>query len=241
MKILVFSDIHGNSVPFKKLLQSNDYKNADLRIFIGDIITLGPDTNECVELLRENDIIPILGNNDSYVVNFFPEREQINPKKVMGLLHRREVLKAKNKKFIQSFKKEVEFCLLNKKLLFTHYIWEDDTNVVKNPVVTNKNDVVKIFKDKDYDYIFYGHEHIPAMYKEKNKTLIGVGSLGVKHKGNYVVIDITDKISIRHKKIYYDYDKVLENFKNYNDEATQSYYKYAMTKDFLNNNNVLKK
>ena len=45
MKICVFSDIHGNYDSLRLLLDSEDFKNADIRICLGDIVVMGPYPN----------------------------------------------------------------------------------------------------------------------------------------------------------------------------------------------------
>ena len=53
MKILVYADVHGNKYALEELYKSDDYHNADLRIFLGDAFALRPYPNECLdELIR---------------------------------------------------------------------------------------------------------------------------------------------------------------------------------------------
>ena len=75
MKILVFSDIHGNKYALQSLIDSEDFKSSDLKVFLGDFIALGTQTNEVVDIIKSNDIISVLGNNDSYVVNGLSKEE----------------------------------------------------------------------------------------------------------------------------------------------------------------------
>ena len=42
MKICVFTDIHGNLDAFKLLMQTEDFKSADLKICLGDAVVMGP-------------------------------------------------------------------------------------------------------------------------------------------------------------------------------------------------------
>ena len=241
MKIIVFSDIHGNAVAFEKLLKCKDFKTADLKIFLGDILALSPHGNECIELIKNTDIVPLLGNNDSYVVNYFPEEEKKNKSKVIHIYHVKDIITQDNKKYVQSWEKEISFEFLGKKMLFTHYAWESDENVVKNPHVPNRKDVMQIFAEKNYDYIIFGHEHTPSIYRKNGKTLVGVGSLGAKYFGNYVLINIKDRVSIKHKKLNYDIHKVENNLINYDEQSTKEYHEICFKKDFFTKNKVLRK
>ena len=52
MKIFVFQDIHSNIEALSAIENTSDYKDADIRIFLGDLIGLGPDCQECVDKIK---------------------------------------------------------------------------------------------------------------------------------------------------------------------------------------------
>ena len=57
MKIAVFSDVHGNLKALKSVLEQIKEKNVDLTVFLGDIFQRGNEEIECLELLKDNEII----------------------------------------------------------------------------------------------------------------------------------------------------------------------------------------
>ena len=75
MKILVYSDVHGNKYALEELQKTQDYKNADLRVFLGDAVAMCPYPNECLEKIWQSGDVFLLGNHDSYCVYGLPEEE----------------------------------------------------------------------------------------------------------------------------------------------------------------------
>ncbi len=63
MRVLIISDIHANLIAFEAVLA--DARGAWDKIwFLGDLVGYGPDPNECVALMREQDHIALSGNHD---------------------------------------------------------------------------------------------------------------------------------------------------------------------------------
>lgn len=63
MRLLIISDIHANLAAFQAVLDQTKGK-WDKIWFLGDLVGYGPDPNECVELLRQQDHIALSGNHD---------------------------------------------------------------------------------------------------------------------------------------------------------------------------------
>ena len=66
MKIAVFSDVHGNLEALEKVLGQIRKQNADKTIFLGDIFQRGNQEFECLELLKDSDVICLKGNCELY-------------------------------------------------------------------------------------------------------------------------------------------------------------------------------
>ena len=65
MRILVITDIHGNSVALKTILD-HVKSEFDAVWCLGDVVGYGPNPNECIALLKEQpNLICILGNHDA--------------------------------------------------------------------------------------------------------------------------------------------------------------------------------
>lgn len=66
MRILVISDVHANFTALEAVI--NDAGSFDQVWCLGDVVGYGPEPNECINRLRELDLICLAGNHDLGVV-----------------------------------------------------------------------------------------------------------------------------------------------------------------------------
>ena len=66
MRIALFSDIHGNLQALESIIENIKKDNVERIICLGDVIGLGPNSKECLDLLIKNNIELILGNHELY-------------------------------------------------------------------------------------------------------------------------------------------------------------------------------
>jgi len=64
MRLAVISDIHGNLLALRAVLQDLDQLGVRSIINLGDMIGYGPDPEECVALIRQRAIPTVLGNHE---------------------------------------------------------------------------------------------------------------------------------------------------------------------------------
>ena len=70
MKLLIFSDIHGNNHAFDAFVKSLSTQNKQYELlFLGDFIGYYYGSNEIISYCRENNISCILGNHDKYFLD----------------------------------------------------------------------------------------------------------------------------------------------------------------------------
>lgn len=229
MKICIFTDIHGNLDAFNLLMQTEDFKTADLKICLGDAIVMGPFPNECCEALLHNNCIWLMGNHDSYIGYGLPEEEYkyFKPDKIAHQNYMRNIIKDKYKNIMKNLPKDYSIMIGDKTLYFTHYIWETENKVIDNPEIPTEENISQIFSHISADYVFYGHEHTFSHLKHNNKEYVCIGSLGMTHPGHYTIIETNeDKIKIEHKTINFDLDKYKSDILKANYPRAKKYVEF---------------
>lgn len=72
MKLIIFSDIHGNAEALEAFLNQSVIHTEDMVVFCGDIAGYYYDAAECIELMgRIHHFIAVRGNHDQYYINAF--------------------------------------------------------------------------------------------------------------------------------------------------------------------------
>ena len=72
MKIALFSDIHANLPALEACLASIDSRKVDAVFCLGDLVGYGADPNDCVNLVRDNASLCLVGNHDLAVTGEIP-------------------------------------------------------------------------------------------------------------------------------------------------------------------------
>ena len=230
MKILVYSDVHGNLYALNKLQNSKNYKEADLRVFLGDAVMMCPYPNECLENIWESGDVFLLGNHDSYCAYGLPEEEFVYFKadKREHQTYMRNKTKQEYIDKLKTMPKDYSIEVQGKKFYFTHYAWETEKLVMDDPDDPNAptEKTAAMFEDINADYVIFGHNHKPAEFDYKNKKFVCVGSLGMKYPGHYIVINIDNGVvNIERNKIYFDVEKLKQEMTKENYPSALGYSK----------------
>lgn len=183
-RIAIISDIHGNLEALKAVL--NDIKSRKIkRIFcLGDIIAKGVHPKECLDLIKEECEIILLGNCEYFfckehgenISNFTEE----NQKRIKW---NQSMLPKEDRNFLLQLPYSFEFYMSGSLIRLFHA-----TPTIINGLVSSIDsleDKYKLFlpskhtsSNKTADIVIYGHTHMPYLDKFYNKTLVNCGSVG---------------------------------------------------------------
>lgn len=267
-KIAIISDIHGNREALKTALKDIKKRKCDKIICLGDIISKGKFSNECVDLVKNNCDIVLQGNCDDY---FTKEHDltNVNDKEKQRILKYKEELTFENKKYLSNLPFCYEFYLSGRLVRVFHAGPDTLYNYSNTSIYASINKKYKMFEPSTLtisnniaDVVVYGHIHTQLMNKIYNRTLICCGSIGnnldyVRNDTkdgnilnttcvNYVILEgaLNSKeynlMNIDFVQVQYNIDKELEDSKNI-DEKDPLYYelKNGKYRDIKKINNIL--
>lgn len=194
MKILIYSDVHGNLPAFEKMISLE--KEINKYICLGDLVNYGPWSNECVDLAVSlpNSTL-ILGNHEeAFIKGLYPGTNPLVQdffKTTFSKFNKFETIK----KFELETKLDDFIC---RHTIGNIYIYPDTDLVL----------------DKNY---IIGHSHHQFKYINNNFILYNTGSVGQNrmfiNELNYLVYDSNLK-SIEMKSAIYDLNIVINEMKN---------------------------
>ena len=207
MKIIVFTDIHGNYELLKLLSQTNDFVESDLRICLGDCIDNDMQNNEVLNFLQKTNTICLLGNYEGRTTDWFSEQYKRIERYIQKNNELKQSLSNENYDFIvNNFIKTLDINFNNEKWNFCHYKWKDENSLCKR-IEENLADIPNLFNADNYSNIIYGHTHNFSFINKLNKNFICIGALGYKCPAPYLTIDINTKTT--------DFENQNENLKNF--------------------------
>lgn len=216
MKIAVFSDIHGNYQALTSILKDIKHKQIDKIIFLGDAVSLGPDSNKCLSLLFKHKVIFIMGNHELYCtkgISIDPDNNKLKKEHniwVSSTISKENINKLKKQKL------EYNITINNKKYKFIHFLLDNKSKYpFKHLNIFKTKKYIEEMNKIDSDYIFYGHEHIGRYDEINNKKFYGIGSSGcTKDNSTYYYIIDTKLEKIDKIKLLYNRNLFVKNINN---------------------------
>ena len=172
MKIAVISDIHSNLVALEAVMDSIRSEGVDQVVCLGDVVGYGARPNECVEVIRSNEIPCILGNHDEAAIGL-GDINYFNQWAREAILWTSVNLNEKSREFLMGLKLTYEI----EDILFVHAspyepkAWH---------YIFSEYEARLSFSSFKQRVCFIGHTHIPAVFSEPDgrRRIINVGSVG---------------------------------------------------------------
>lgn len=235
-KIGVFTDVHGNDLALKTVLDFLNKQSLNEIISLGDLIAIGPNSNEVLNIVTTlPNFTSIRGNHEKYYLYGFA-----NPDSCTEATHQEWVKRSIDKKheeFLQNTIYQLDKVIEGVKLTFIHYPLRSIDPVHYEYIEhnTTAENLNILFRNFSTEVICYGHEHVSS-FVNGNALYLNPGSCGCP----YPEKDITrcmiltidkGKVSYEHFKIKYDSTKVVNDM----------YEKEMPERDFISSNFYLYK
>lgn len=223
LKFAVITDIHGNRPALSAVLNEIDCTKGIEHIYcLGDMIGIGPDTNEVLDILFSNKrICMITGNHDEAVLALlkggkYPESHSSAKK------HHQWVADRMNPSYIpllQKLPREIKITNEGHRILFTHYNLDHNGHISQDPfssiVEPTLQNIEKLFSHREFDLICFGHHHPIHYFEGMRSVYLNPGSLGCSKEAlaPFCIVEVTDKgIKVDLKKARYEKTEFLLSY-----------------------------
>ena len=221
-KIGVISDVHGNLPALIVALQHLEQEGCNEIIHTGDVVDIGPNSRECLQLLIQKNVTCILGNHDR---DFVLDDAQHRPFSHVAAEHKRYVFDSLQgyRPIVEKFPLYVTRNCGGQTLMFEHYCRAQKPRPDGGPFCLIEHYPTAEIFDQMYaryncDAVFFGHKHEPCDIKGQ-RLYVDVGSVGCHPQptANGVIIEYDDTgWSYRRFAAPYDMDAVYKAMTNGN-------------------------
>jgi putative phosphoesterase len=210
MRIVIFSDIHGNVVALEAVLAAIRREAAPDALFVaGDLALLGPRPAEAVALLRSLDGARfVMGNTDKYLIDYSDDYEEV--------AFARARLSTNDIAFIRDLPFEQRIAVApGHELLVVHANPRD----LEEPIKPGSDDALvrPLLVDVTADVVAFGHYHIPFVRRLDQWTLVDVASVGMPRDGDQRGVYATltwehGTWRIEHHRVPFDIEAVARDY-----------------------------
>jgi predicted phosphodiesterase len=209
MRIVLFSDVHGNVVALQAVLAAIRREVTPDALFVaGDLVLLGPRPAEALTLLRSLDGARFVkGNTDQYLIDDSDEQEVSFACK---RLSDDDIAFVRELPFEQRLEVEP-----GHELLVVHANPRDLEGAIRpdSPDAT----IRPWFEGVTAEVIAFGHYHLPFVRQLDGWTLVDVASVGLSRDGDqravYAVLTWEHgRWQIEHRRVPYDIQAVARDY-----------------------------
>lgn len=195
MKIIFFSDIHGNQHSYYNFTKALETECPDLIVFGGDVFGYYYGQNEIIDDMRRRNIHMLLGNHDDMFLQLLDnkiDRQYLISRYGNTYQGIEKRISERNIQFLRQITSEYYLEVDGLKLYFAHGAKHDPLNGRVYP----DTDILDVNDYQGVDFAFLGHTHHKIVKKCGECTIINPGSLGQQRDGKgckYVSFDTQSK------------------------------------------------
>jgi putative phosphoesterase len=218
MKIAIITDIHGNSPALKSVFSDIDSRGDIEHIYcLGDMIAIGPDSNEVIEeIFSRNNISAISGNHEEAVLSLLKGKGTL-PGHEQAAKHHEWIgkhLKKESINILQELPKSLEIEIEGHNLLMIHYHMKDNKleSIEKEPTGLKLD---SRYEGSLYDLVCFGHHHPVHLFKTNKRIYLNPGALGCNDhpKARYAIVELQkNNLNVNLNEIVYNNKEFLKSY-----------------------------
>ena len=227
MRLMIFSDIHGNLESLQTVLRDAATRNIHRSICLGDLVGYGPYPNECIELVRNLKNCRCLAGNHDVATLWETSPYGMSKAAKTAILWTMDQLSSANKTYLASLPDRLDLA--------------DMTFVHANPYnpkgwryVMDRKYALRSFAATRSQFVFIGHSHRPLVISKKHwltvnietitgetqyvindskRRIVNCGSVGQPRDNDpracYLIFD-TSKQTLSFHRVEYDVQKTVQ-------------------------------
>lgn len=223
MKAAILTDIHGNRPALEAVLSQLDAAGDFDRIYVlGDLIGIGPDTNEVLTLLTDRDDIHCITGNHEQAVLSILRGDGCLPGHEQAYAHHEWIagrLDSKFVPFLSQLPLQEELLHDGCNILMTHYHLGADGIYAAIDPSPDGDKLDDRYGAAGYDLICFGHHHPIHFFRTRLRQYLNPGALGCSDMptARYGVVTVRDgKVSMELKEAAYNNESFLGSYTSLN-------------------------
>jgi predicted phosphodiesterase len=178
LRVALFSDVHGNGVAFRAVLEDLEGQGVDSGACLGDHAQGGPQPAECLELLRELGWPAVMGNSDHFLLTLDPGEEPVTDAQIENAKWSQSQLSEELLAFHRSFPPTVEVDLGGSRTLLAFHATPRSREEIAGPWM-EEEEFRAPFDGHDAAVFAGGHTHQQWARRLGDAYYVNPGSVGL--------------------------------------------------------------
>jgi predicted phosphodiesterase len=182
MRIALISDLHGNDLALRAVLDDVRRAGVDEIVCLGDVATLGPRPHEVLATLRELRCTCIVGNHDAFLLDERLVRSYTEAQVVVDAVDWcREELDASERELLRSFVPTADRDLGRGARLFLFH-GSPRSHTEDLLATTPPDELDERLDGHEATVLAGGHTHLQMLRQHRGALLVNPGSVGMPFK-----------------------------------------------------------
>ena len=178
MRLALFSDVHGNGVAFRAMLEDLGRQDVDGGVCLGDHAQGGPEPAECIDLLRELGWPAVMGNSDHFLLTLDPGEEPVTDEQIENAAWSRSQLSEEALAFHRGFPPTAEVDLGEGRTLVAFHATPRSREEIVGPWM-EEEEFRAAFDGVDATVLAGGHTHQQWARRLGAAYYVNPGSVGL--------------------------------------------------------------
>ncbi|HEY7708237.1 MAG TPA: metallophosphoesterase family protein [Gaiellaceae bacterium] len=222
MRVALFSDVHGNAVAFRAMLDDLRGLGVDQAVCLGDHAQGGPQPGESLDLLRELGAPAVYGNSDHFLLTLDPGEEEVTEAQVERARWSQSQLSDDQLAFHRSFEPTVELSLGGGRRLLAFHGTPRSRDEIVGPWM-EEAEFRAAFESEAATIFAGGHTHQQWARRLGDAYYVNPGSVGlpVDHlqedekdpkadrAAEYAVLTVDGGVTVEFRRIPFDTAEVV--------------------------------
>jgi predicted phosphodiesterase len=185
MRIALVSDLHGNEVALRAVLDDAARVGVDRIVCLGDVATLGPRPREVLAMLRELGCACILGNHDEFLLDAALIHSYTEAPVIVDAVDWcRRQLSDDELAFVRTFLPNLEIALDPRDSDTTLFVFHGSPGSHMEDLLatTSPDELDRLLDGRRATVMAGGHTHVQMLRQHRGILLVNPGSVGLPFK-----------------------------------------------------------
>lgn len=185
MRYAVISDIHSNLEALAAFFEETKALDIGKTVCLGDVVGYNANPNECVELVRKNRILCVMGNHDSRAAGI-ESASDFNLLAAHAVVWTAEALTPENAEFLKNLPRSLH---VDRKFLAIHGWVNNTDSYIMGPRDAERNFELMGSLEKTVNLCFFGHTHVPLAYVDAGRgvEIAAGGQVKIEKGASYLI------------------------------------------------------
>jgi predicted phosphodiesterase len=223
LRVALFSDVHGNGVAFRALLDDLGRQDYDAVVCLGDHAQGGPEPVECLTLLRDLGAPAVMGNSDHFLLTLDPGEEEVTDAQIRTVEWAQSQLSDDLRAFHESFPPTVELDLGDGRTLLASHATPRSREEIVGPWIEEEQ-FREPFQGLEAAVFAGGHTHQQWARRLGGAYYVNPGSVGLpvdhlqsgptkaEQQAEYAILTVDGPaIGMEFRRVPFDVDELFRS------------------------------